>query len=455
MTASLQEEILKAIELGDFVGGQGLLNRDQQREYVVLLKRMTAMFGVCRTIIMPQAAMEISKLQIGEPITVSVTENTNPAQDNKVLVNTVHLDAKKVRSSHDLTTEVLQQNLEGDDFEMTVIRAMAARSALDLGLLALLGDTTLPSGTKYNNLLNGQDGWYKRAQNGHVLDLQGAEIEPGIFSEMIRMLPQQYRGDPGLRFIVSETLVIDWQDTLQSRPTALGDSALGAFGPSLAPYGKKFQVEPLISDDMPITVSESVPAYIYGTIAGPFTIVTGTNDQLNFQINGGATVNVVLSTQNPDTGPFFGVGGNIDAVSVIAAINAAIALAYPGGVPAIAYDDGWGRVVLKTVGTGSAVNLTVLASSTAASTIGWALGETTGTDNTGIVREGSFIMLTNPKNLIWGILDGTRMFTQYNKDFDRIESVVYNQVATAIENYDAVVLATNLRRKRYVTNSLP
>ncbi len=455
MTASLQEEILKAIELGDFVGGQGLLNRDQQREYVVLLKRMTAMFGVCRTIIMPQAAMEISKLQIGEPITVSVTENTNPAQDNKVLVNTVHLDAKKVRSSHDLTTEVLQQNLEGDDFEMTVIRAMAARSALDLGLLALLGDTTLPSGTKYNNLLNGQDGWYKRAQNGHVLDLQGAEIEPGIFSEMIRMLPQQYRGDPGLRFIVSETLVIDWQDTLQSRPTALGDSALGAFGPSLAPYGKKFQVEPLISDDMPITVSESVPAYIYGTIAGPFTIVTGTNDQLNFQINGGATVNVVLSTQNNDTGPFSGVGGNVEAVAVIAAINAAIALAYPAGVPAIAYDDGWGRVVLKTVGTGSAVNLTVLASSTAASTIGWALGETTGSDNTGIVREGSFIMLTNPKNLIWGILDGTRMFTQYNKDFDRIESVVYNQVATAIENYDAVVLATNLRRKRYVTNSLP
>lgn len=455
MTVSMQEEILKAIELGDFVGGQGLLNRDQQREYVVLLKRMTAMFGVCRTIIMPQAAMEISKLQIGEPITVSVTENTNPAQDNKVLVNTVHLDAKKVRSSHDLTTEVLQQNLEGDDFEMTVIRAMAARSALDLGLLALLGDTTLPSGTKYNNLLNGQDGWYKKAQNGHVLDLQGTEIEPGIFSEMIRMMPQQYRGDPGLRFIVSETAVIDWQDTLQARPTALGDSALGAGGPSLQPYGKKFQIEPLISDDMPITVAESVPAYVYGTIAGPFTIVTGSNDVLSFTINGGGAVVVTLSTQTADTGPFSGTGGNIDAVQVIAAINLAIKTAYPSGIPAIAYDDGWGRVVLRSVAKGASQTLVVGGASTAASTIGWTLGSTAGADNTGVVREGSFIMLCNPKNLIWGILDGTRMFTQFNKDFDRIESVVYNQVATAIENPDAMVLATNLRRKRHVVNSNP
>lgn len=453
MTVSMQEEILKAIELGDFVGGQGLLNRDQQREYVVLLKRMTAMFGVCRTIIMPQAAMEVSKLQIGEPITVSVTENTNPAQDNKVLVNTVHLDAKKVRSSHDLTTEVLQQNLEGDEFEMTTIRAMAARSALDLGLLALLGDTSLPAGSKYNDLLRGQDGWFKKAQSGHVLDLQGSEIEPGIFSEMLRMMPQQYRGDPGLRFIVSETLVIDWQDTLQARPTPLGDAALGAFGPSMAPYGKKFQVEPLISDDMPLTVQESVPAYVYGGVAGPFTIATAANDVLVFAINGGADITVTLSTQTGQ-GPFSANGGNVDAVQVIKAINDAIKASASAGL-AIAYDDGWGRVVLKTVGKGAGVSLNVKAGSTAAATLGWALGLVAGADNTGVVREGSFVMLCNPKNLIWGILDGTRMFTSFNKDFDRIESVVYNQVATAIENLDAVVLGTNLRRKRHVPNSMP
>jgi hypothetical protein len=376
-----------------------------------------------------------------------VTENSNPAQDNKVLVNTLHLDAIKIRSSHDLTTEVLQQNLEGDDFEMTVIRAMAARSALDMGLLALLGDTSQPSTTAYNRLINGQDGWYKKAQSSHVLNLEGAYVEPGIFSEMIRMLPQQYRGDPGLRFIVSETAVIDWQDQLQSRPTPLGDAGLGAFGPSLAPYGKKFHVEPLISDDMALTVTENVPAYVMGNIAGPFSIVAGSNDALSLTINSTSVTVTIPSTT------FSTVGGVVDSVQVIKAINDAIALTAAAGL-AVAYDDGWGRVDLKSTGTGSGQAIVVNAA-TANSTIGWTAATYDGANTSGTVNEGSFIMLTNPKNLVWGILDGTRMFTQYNKDFDRIESVVYNQVASNIENLDAMVLATNLRRKRHVTNSQP
>jgi hypothetical protein len=89
MTVQSQEEILKSIETGDFLGGQGLLTREQQRQFIVLLKRYSSIFGSVRTVVMPQAAMDINKLHIGEPITVSLSENTNPAQDNKVLTNQV------------------------------------------------------------------------------------------------------------------------------------------------------------------------------------------------------------------------------------------------------------------------------------------------------------------------------------------------------------------------------
>ena len=64
-------------------------------------------------------------------------------------------------------------------------------------------------------------------------------------------------------------------------------------------------------------------------------------------------------------------------------------------------------------------------------------------------------MLTNPRNLLWGVLDGTRMFTEFNKDFDRIETVLFNQTDAEIENPDALVLGINLRRKRHVVNSIP
>jgi hypothetical protein len=454
MTVQSQEEILKSIETGDFLGGQGLLTREQQRQFIVLLKRYSSIFGAVRTVVMPQAAMDINKLHIGEPITVSLSENTNPAQDNKVLTNQVHLDAKKTRASYDITTEVLQQSIEGDEFELTVMRSMAARAALDLEYLALLGDESLAPAPndKLGNLLAGNDGWFKQAQQGHVLDLNGAEIEPGIFSEMIRMLPPQYRGDPGLRFIVGETTIIDWQDTLQGRQTGLGDSALGDMGPSRSPYGKRFLSVPIIPDDMPLTVSESVPANLKAFTFGPYQIATGVNDQLVLSVNGAPALTITLVG---DTA----AGSVLETRQVVAQINAALAAA--GGLRAVAFDDGYGRLTIKTLDKGAAYSLalTVGGARDASRTLGLSDGvapvSVAGADNTGIVREGTFIMLTNPRNLLWGVLDGTRMFTEFNKDFDRIETVVYNQTDAEIENPDAMVLGLNLRRKNHVANSIP
>lgn len=454
MTTKSQEEILKSIETGTFSGGQGLLDREQQRQFIVLLKRYSSIFGAVRTVVMPQASMDINKLHCGDPITISVTENSNPAQDNRVLSNQVHLDAKKTRSKYDITTEVLQQSIEGDDFELTVMRAMAGRAALDLEYLAMLGDESLTPAAhdKLGNLLVGNDGWYKKAHEGHVLDLNGASIEPGIFSEMIRMMPPQYRNDPDLRFIVGETTIIDWQDTLQGRQTALGDSALGNMGPSRAPYGKRFLNVPIIPDSMPLTVGEATAAALKGVSFGPFQIETGVNDTLSLVVNG-APLAIVLT---PD--PLAGTISTLETRQIVAQINLAFANA---GVQAISYDDGYGRLALKTLATGAAVSLVVTAGG--ARDVSRTLGLTNGVDNatsvggatSGTVYEGSFIMLTNPRNLLWSILDGTRMFTEYNKDYDRIESVLYNQTDAEIENPDALVLAINLRRKDHVPTATP
>jgi hypothetical protein len=269
---------------------------------------------------------------------------------------------------------------------------------------------------------------------------------------MIRMLPPQYRGDPGLRFIVGETTIIDWQDTLQGRQTGLGDAALGDMGPSRSPYGKRFLSVPIIPDDMPLTVSESVPAILKAFTFGPYQIATGTNDQLVISVNGAPALTITLVG---DTS----VGSVLETRQVVAQINAALAAA--GGLRAVAFDDGYGRLTIKTLDKGAAFSLalTVGGARDASRTLGLSDGvapvSVAGGDNTGIVREGTFIMLTNPRNLLWGVLDGTRMFTEFNKDFDRIETVVYNQTDAEIENPDAMVLGLNLRRKNHVANSIP
>ena len=456
-----QEQILeKSIETGDFLSEQGLLRREQQREFIVLLKRYSSMFNSVRTIVLPQASMDINKLHIGEPITISLTENTNPAQDNKLLANQTHIDAKKVRSAYDITTEVLQQNIEGDEFEVTAMRAFAARMALDLEFLALLGDEALvpASNDKLGQLLQGNNGWFQLAQEGHVLDLNGAQVETGIFSEMLRMMPKQYRGDPGLRFIVGETTIIDWQDTLQGRATPLGDAALADMGPTRAPYGKRFLVAPLIPDDLPLTVAESVPAVLQGVAFGPYQVVPNLNDQLTINIDGAGAQTVTFQTLGPE-GAALTAGGVLETRQIVKQLNDAFAA---NGDAAIAFDNGDGLVTIKTLGTGAGVSVAIT-NAGAARDISGTLGLTDGLANvtvtgaaaSGTVLEGSFIMLTNPRNLIWAILDGTRIFSEFNKDFDRTEVVAFNQVDAAIENPDALVLSTNLRRKRHVSSSIP
>lgn len=461
MTVQSQEEILeKSIETGDFLSNQGLLRREQQREFIVLLKRYSSMFQSVRTVVMPQASMDINKLHLGEPVTISLTENSNPAQDNKLKANQVHLDTKKVRSAHDITTETLQQNIEQDEFEVTAMRSFAARMALDLELLALLGDESIAPALpqdKLGQLLQGNDGWFKLAQQGHVLDLGGATIETGIFSEMLRRLPKQYRGDPGLRFIVGETLVIDWQDLLQARATGLGDAALADMGPSRSPFGKRFMVAPLIPDDLPLAVSESVPAVVQGVSFGPFQVVPGINDTLTININGLGAIAITIVPLGPGGAPLTS-GGYLETRQIVKQINDAFAAV---SYPALAFDNGDGLVTIRTRGTGAAVSIAITAggaadiSDTLGLTDGIANVAVAGADNSGTVLEGGFIMLTNPRNLIWGILDGTRVFSEFNKDYDRTEVVAFNQVDAEIENPDALVLATNLRRKNHVLSAIP
>jgi len=45
------------------------------------------------------------------------------------------------------------------------------------------------------------------------------------------------------------------------------------------------------------------------------------------------------------------------------------------------------------------------------------------------------------------MLAGTRIFSEFNKNYDRIETIVYNQVDAKVENIDAIVKGINVRRQ--------
>jgi len=432
-----EEMIQKTIETSDFLNS-GLLNPEQQDRFIVLVKKFSTLLPMVRFVRMPQPKMDIDKLHVGEPVTESADENTDTGNLSKPKFNKVELVAKKVRSAWNISTETLQGNIEQDNFETTVMTAMTARIATDLEMLGIQGDITTFAGdpTPTGRLLRRLDGWGVQTEAAHVLDVGGASIVKGIFAEMKRMMPKQYRNDPGLRWIISDTIANDWLDNIADRETDVGDRAL--VGNAIAPYGIPMVQVSLIPDDLPVTSGATAsPGELMGNQYGPF-IFDSTHHSININVDGAGVVTVTFTD---DT--------TYETREVAKAINDAYVAAHGAAYQYVASDNGMGALLLKspTTGGASTVALTAVADDCYV-LLGFPTIPVTGTGAAtgGTVFEGSFIWLANPLNFIWGILDGTRIFTEFNKNFDRIESIIYNQVEAQVENLDAVVKAVNVRR---------
>lgn len=452
-----EDTIRKAFETGEFVSGEGLLNPEQQTKFTVLIKKFNALMGNTRMERMKHAVKDIEKLHINEAITRGISEDTISPSPVKPKVNKVRLEAKKLISNWDVSTETFQENIEMEGFEDTLMMNLTQRIGVDLEQLAIMGDESIvPSFDDPNSLLlSSNDGWYKQSLETHVMDLEGDSISRGVFGEMLRMMPKQYRNDPGLRFIMSDTLVIDWLDLLSGGNSfsidagAIGSDQVAAQAfasmlPGLAPYGKQIVRANLIPDDLPISTGAGAASYAYldGSQYQPYKIIPGFNDTLLLSISGSPVTPVVIPAKP---------GGEVlDITKVIAAINAIIE---PLGGLAIDNGENKLRIRTKLEGVGTSVVLSSSASGSSANAVlGFpVLGATSsGLVASGIVAEGTFIWLVNLQNLAWGILDGTRIYTEYNKDRDVVETVVYNQLDFKIVNPDAMVLATGIRKRSLV-----
>lgn len=428
----LNEDVLeKTIETGDLSSG-GLLNAEQQDTFVALVKKFSVLLPQVRFVRMAQPQMDIDKLHIGEPVTIAVAENTDPGVFQKTKFNKVTLNAKKVQSAWNISTETLQSNIEQDGFEGTVMDAMVERIATDLELLAIQGDTTLVPADPFTALLVRLDGWAKQTDGAHIVNAAGATITKGLFSAAKRRLPKQYKADPGLRFMVSDAIATDWMDVIADRATASGDAALQGSG--VAPFGIPLMVINLIPDDLSVASAAATPGEFLGFRAGPF-VFTSANKVLKINIDA-AGLRTITFTE-----------GTLDSVEVARQIN--VVLVAAGDFPA-ARDNGDGKIDLRsgTAGGASTVLIDLVGPSPANAVLGFTAGTYTGAvAGAGSTKDGSFIWLMNPRNLIWSILDGTRIFTEFNKNFDRIETVVYNQCDAKIENIDAIVKVTNVRKR--------
>lgn len=448
--SSNQDLIEKAITSTTISQQGGQLNAEQQSRFISLIRRYGVLLSMVRFVRMGRPTIDIDKLHIGEPVTVSATENTAATESYSPKFNKITLSASKIRTDWSMTTELLQGNIEQNQLEATLMRGITERMATDIELLGVQGaaSTYASVDTPLGKLLRVSNGWDSQTASAHIVDVNGGAISKSVFSHMKRTMPSEFKNDAGMRFFMSDNLAVDWQDTLSARTTDLGDASLGRMG-GLAPYGVPAQIVPLIPDDQTIASQTAAQAaQVTGTQMGPFFFPAATDIIVSVD-----ATDPVLNTSPAITITLTSGAATLDAVQVAQKINAGLVAGEDVGAAYgnVARVTKYGQLELVSPTTGTGSNI-VIAEGTAETVpaltvLGLTAATTTGTAAAaGSSNDGSFMWLLNPQNLIYGVLDGTRIYTEFNRNTDSIEATIFNQVAFNVENLNAIVKATNIKR---------
>ena len=219
-----QHELLqKALETADLIAGGGELNPEQAEKFITYLRDLSVMAKDARQIPMKSKKREINKIGIGQRASVPAAEGQDPGVRKKPTFAKTTLDVVELMTPFEITYDVFEDNIEGENLEDAIIKLFATQIAMDHEELYILGDTA-----SSDTFLALTDGWHKLAlTGGHVYDHAGGGIVVDVLAELLDRLPEKYLRDyADLRYYVSPKFEHAYKQLLGQRPTPAGDKFL-------------------------------------------------------------------------------------------------------------------------------------------------------------------------------------------------------------------------------------
>jgi hypothetical protein len=218
-------------------GNGGLLNPEQSARFLDYMFDATVIGKVARTVRMKSDTAEIDRMSVGEKLMKLATEADNTAANNAVTFSKISLTTKKLRMDWELSTESLEDNIEGADLEDHIARLMATQAGNDIEDVLLNGDVSLTGDALYKSF----DGVVKKAKaSGRVVDAAGAAVSREVFNKALKAMPRKYkqrRGD--LRFLAGSNLIQDflYANSIGTNQTIPQDIASSVIRGGVAPLG--------------------------------------------------------------------------------------------------------------------------------------------------------------------------------------------------------------------------
>jgi hypothetical protein len=237
--ATQNEILLKAGEINTGTGagagniaaaGGGILKPAQANRFIDFVVDQSVVMQNSRFVRMRTPDQEIDKLSVGTRILSAAAELGDTAGNIPVTFTKVGLTTKKMRLDWAISTESLEDNIEGAGLEDHIAQMMARQTANDLDDILINGGS---NGSV--TFLTAFDGFIKKtvATNtaGRILSEEGATISRATFDRVLRALPSKFlQRRNELRFFAGSNFV---QDTIYSlsNPNSATAATAGAASP--------------------------------------------------------------------------------------------------------------------------------------------------------------------------------------------------------------------------------
>lgn len=366
----------------------GYLPVSAARELINLTVSKSGWLQACNNITRAANSGTVLVRKLSENVSEFVGENEGTPISKKPTTWQKPYTCKKAKSDLIITTEELKAAMDGgiDAFEQKMREDFAVAVGNDIADVVVNGDTSLDSLTSRNRLRRGVNGFRKQLASANVHDAEGKAWGQGIWSAIQKKMPEEHRTDPNLNWLYNDMVDIEWHKSLTNVNTtehmrsSLSDRVIST-EIKVPPLGKPQLVLPQLASN-------------YGPAAIAPTSVVDDAD---------GTATVTLTTM-VTAGQF---------ATAAAADGRQVKVTYKptGKSETLAATNNSGTLELYTVGT-----------------LGQETISTTASEYTVQIVDETELYYMNPKGIYVIMSEEIRSFSEFNKDYDRIEVTTYYHI---------------------------
>ena len=209
-------------------GKGGRLSPEQAKKFISYMTDNTDFLKDTRLEQMVAPEKQLDFLQVGSRLIRRAAEALDPNELAGANITRKELRSVKVRLAADITSEFLEDNIEGAGAREHIARELAQQFGNDLADLMLNGDTAATGAD--SAFLTIGDGIIKQAKassNTHKFTITNTDYKGTIFPGMLEQMPNQFKRDRNnIRFYCSSSVLDRYIMSIVSRETSLGDETL-------------------------------------------------------------------------------------------------------------------------------------------------------------------------------------------------------------------------------------